>query len=73
MELKRLFLENASLDDYNCLHAFQAVFLLVVLSRDAAKQAGFEQEKYKPGTVGPPELSESVMLYSQNTTYYVRG
>lgn len=45
--------------------------LLVVLARDQMKEMGYEKEEYKER--GPGEITETILRYDMNLTYYIRG
>ncbi len=44
---------------------------LVVIARDQQKEMGYEKEEYKER--GGGEITEALLRYDMNKTYYLRG
>lgn len=49
-------------------------FIIVTLARDQMKELGYEREEYtQEGPGKPAELTEALLRYDMNKTYYLRG
>lgn len=53
---------------------FYICHVLVTLARDQTKELGYEREEYSQDGPGrPAELTEALLRYDMNKTYYLRG